>query len=124
MSNNIVWFDIPAVDIDRAIRFYSAVLNKPIKKEDFGGVLTGLFPGSDNRPMGCVCAVADFKPSADGVMIYLGVNGRLKDAVAAVRANGGRCSGIFIRLNPMDSAPRCSTQKATASRFTLRPRRE
>ena len=30
-----------------------------------------------------------FKPSADGVMIYLSVNGRLKDAVAAVRAHGG-----------------------------------
>ena len=100
MSNNIVWFDIPAVDIDRAIRFYSAVLDKPIKKEDFGGVLTGLFPGSDNRPMGCVCVVADFKPSADGVMIYLGVNGRLKEAVAAVRAHGGTVQRDIHSIEP------------------------
>jgi predicted enzyme related to lactoylglutathione lyase len=31
----------------------------------------------------------DFKPSADGIMIYFDVNGRLKEAVAAVRAYGG-----------------------------------
>ena len=39
--------------------------------------------------MGCLCLVEGFKPSADGVMIYLNVNGRLKEAVAAVRAHGG-----------------------------------
>jgi predicted enzyme related to lactoylglutathione lyase len=36
-----------------------------------------------------VVVVKDFKPSADGIMIYFDVNGRLKEAVAAVRANGG-----------------------------------
>ena len=89
MQQNIVWFDIPAVDIDRAVQFYAAVLNKPIKNEDFGGVPTGVFPSADGGQMGCVCLVKDFKPSADGVMIYLGVEGRLRAAVAAVRANGG-----------------------------------
>ena len=89
MQQNIVWFDIPAVDIDRAVQFYGAVLDKPIKKEDFGGVPTGVFPSADGGQMGCICLVKDFKPSADGVMIYLGVEGRLRAAVAAVRANGG-----------------------------------
>jgi hypothetical protein len=89
MKPNIVWFDIPALDIDRAIRFYSAVLAREIKKEQFGDVPTGIFPTSDGGQHGCVVAVKDFKPSADGVMIYFDVNGRLKNAVAAVRAHGG-----------------------------------
>jgi hypothetical protein len=89
MKQNLVWFDIPALDIDRAIQFYSAVLGRPIKREDFGGVPTGILPTADGGQQGCVVVVKDFKPSADGIMIYFDVNGRLKDAVAAVRAHGG-----------------------------------
>lgn len=89
MKSNIVWFDIPALDLDRAIRFYSAVLGAPVEKEETGDVPLGWLPTPDGGRMGCVCVVKDFKPSADGVMIYLSVNGRLKDAVAAVRAHGG-----------------------------------
>ena len=47
--------------------------------------------------MGCLCAVKGFNPSADGIMIYFGVNGRLKDAVGAVLANGGTVRRTFIR---------------------------
>ncbi|MEO5917555.1 MAG: VOC family protein [Luteolibacter sp.] len=100
MKPTLVWFDIPALDIDRAIRFYSAVLDVPIDKQDFDGVPTGLIPTSDGGQMGCICAVEDFKPSADGIMIYLGVGGRLKDAVAAVRANGGTVQRDIHPIGP------------------------
>ena len=90
MKPNLVWYDIPALDLDRAIRFYSAVLAAPVRKELVGDVPTGWLPTEDGGVMGCLCVVPGFKPSADGVMIYLGVNGRLRTAVAAVRAHGGR----------------------------------
>jgi len=85
MKQNIVWFDIPSLDIDRALGFYSAVLAKQIQKEVHDGVSMGVLPTSDGGQQGDVVLVKDFKPSADGVMIYFDVNGRLKDAVAAVR---------------------------------------
>ena len=89
MKPNIVWYDIPAIDLDRAIRFYSAVLAAPVLKDLVEGVPIGWLPTEDGQMMGCLCVVPGFKPSADGVMIYLGVNGRLQSAVAAVRENGG-----------------------------------
>ncbi len=89
MKPNIVWFDIPAVEIDRAIRFYSAVLGAPVVKELVGETPLGWLPTPDGDRMGCVCVAKGFRPSADGVMIYLSVSGRLEDAVAAVRAHGG-----------------------------------
>ena len=89
MKPNLVWYDIPALDLDRAIQFYSAVLDAPVKKELVGDVPIGWLPTEDGQVMGCVCVVPGFKPSADGVMIYLGVNGRLPAAVSAVRTNGG-----------------------------------
>ena len=89
MKHNIVWFDVPVLDLDRAIRFYSAVLNAEVKKEDAGDMTLAMLPTPEGGQMGCLCVVEGFKPSADGIMIYFGVNGRLKAAVAAVRANGG-----------------------------------
>jgi predicted enzyme related to lactoylglutathione lyase len=89
MKPNLVWFDIPALDLDRAIRFYSAVLARPLKEESFGGVPTAMLPTADGGQHGCVVVVPDFKPSADGIMIYFDVDGRLREAVAAVRAQGG-----------------------------------
>ena len=56
----------------------------------------------------------DFKPSADGLMIYLDVNGRLKETVAAVRANGetvqtdGHSIGEYgFRAEVLDSEGNC-----------------
>lgn len=89
MKPNVVWFDIPANDIDRAIRFYSAVLGRKIEKQILNDVPTGILPTSDGGQHGCVVRVKDFKPSADGIMIYFDVDGRLKEAVAAVRSSGG-----------------------------------
>ncbi len=89
MKPNIVWFDIPALDLDRAIRFYSAVLGRPIEQEDLGGVPTAMLPTADGAQQGCVVLVKDFKPSPDGIMIYFDVNGRLQQAVTAVRTHGG-----------------------------------
>ncbi len=100
MSSNIVWFDIPALDLDRAIKFYSAVLGAPVKDESFGDMRLGMLPAPDGKQMGCLCVVPDFKPSADGIMIYFNVNGRLKDAVAAVRANGGTVQTDIHSIGP------------------------
>ena len=70
MKPNLVWFDIPALDLERAIRFYSAVLGREIKQEVLGGVPTAMLPTADGAQQGCVVVVKDFKPSADGIMIY------------------------------------------------------
>lgn len=100
MKHNIVWFDVPVLDLDRAIRFYSAVLGVEVKREDVGGMSLGMLPTPDGGQMGCLVVVEDFKPSADGIMIYFGVNGRLKDAVAAVRANGGTVQTDVHSIGP------------------------
>ena len=44
MPNQIVWVDIPVMELDRAIQFYSAVLGTKVKKEEFDGMSMGLLP--------------------------------------------------------------------------------
>jgi predicted enzyme related to lactoylglutathione lyase len=89
MANQVVWVDIPVVDLDRAIRFYSAVLGQPAQKQEYPGMTIGLLPGKDPDVTGCLVADADWKPSDGGPMIYLNAEGRLDEAIAAVESNGG-----------------------------------
>jgi len=90
MANQIVWCDIPVLDLDRAIKFYSAVLGQEVKKHEFPGMTVGVLPHGDGDAGGCLIQSADQKPGEQGVMIYLNANGRLDDASAAVVPNGGK----------------------------------
>jgi predicted enzyme related to lactoylglutathione lyase len=90
MANQIVWCDIPVLDLDRAVKFYSAVLGQPVKEQDFPGMTIGLLPHNDGEVGGCLFTSAEEQPNEKGIMIYLNANGRLDDAIAAVTANGGK----------------------------------
>ena len=89
MANQIVWCDIPVLELDRAVKFYSAVLGQTVKKQEFPGMTIGILAHKDGEVGACLFASAEEKPSERGVMIYLNANGRLDDAVAAVAQNGG-----------------------------------
>jgi len=43
MANQIVWCDIPVLDLDRAVKFYSAVLVRDVQKHEFSGMTIGIF---------------------------------------------------------------------------------
>ena len=93
MKHNITWFDVPVTDLDRAIRFYSAVLGSPVTKEKTGSIPTGILPTPDGQKMGCLVSGNQAKPSLNGVMVWFDVEGRLKESVAAATANGGKILG-------------------------------
>jgi len=93
-TDTLCWTDIPVMNLDRAIKFYSAVLGKQVKKLSDGGMDYGLLPHEEGNASGCLCVRGDSggvdnRPSANGPLIYLLVEGRLDQAVEAARASGG-----------------------------------
>lgn len=92
MADQIVWCDIPVVDVDRAIRFYSAILGQAVRKESFPGVTMGVLPhaGESESVSGCLVKMEEAQPSANGPLIYLNCTDRLDAAGAAVEPNGGK----------------------------------
>jgi predicted enzyme related to lactoylglutathione lyase len=94
-ADTLCWTDIPVTNLDRAIKFYSAVLGKEVKKLSDGATEYGLLPHEEQNASGCLCVRSDSggvdnRPSANGPLIYLLVEGRLDQAVQAARANGGK----------------------------------
>jgi uncharacterized protein len=94
-ADTLCWTDIPVTDLDRAIKFYSAVLGHEVRKMSEGGFEYGLLPHEEQNASRCLCVSGDSvgtknEPSQSGPLIYLSVEGRLGDAVKAARANGGK----------------------------------
>jgi predicted enzyme related to lactoylglutathione lyase len=94
-ADTLCWTDIPVTNLDRAIKFYSAVLGNEVKKMSEAGLEYGLLPHEEQNASGCLCVGSDSggsanQPSQNGPLIYLSVEGRLNDALKAARSNGGK----------------------------------
>jgi predicted enzyme related to lactoylglutathione lyase len=90
MNNQVVWFDIPSKNLERAIRFYSQVLAITIKQEEFPGWRMGVFPHTDGQVSGCIVEEKDHQPSNHGLLLYFNANGRLDEAVVQVEKQEGK----------------------------------
>jgi len=99
MDNQVVWVDIPVRDLDRAIRFYSAVLDAAVTRQGGDNFVFGLLPHSDTHVGGCLYVPdQDNAPSQTGMLIYLNATGRLKQASEAVVSQGGQ---VIQPLHPI-----------------------
>lgn len=85
VDNQIVWVDIPVIDLDRSIAFYSAVLASEVKKEVFDQFRFGLLPHADTNVSGCLIESPAEHIADVGPLIYFNVEGRLDEAVEQAR---------------------------------------
>jgi predicted enzyme related to lactoylglutathione lyase len=97
--NNVVWVDIPVADLDRSIAFYSAVLGTPVSKEEMEGFTFGVFMHEQGNG-GCLVLKEGEISSSQGILVYMNVNGRIRDAVAQVDANGGNVMNEIHSIGP------------------------
>jgi predicted enzyme related to lactoylglutathione lyase len=89
--NAINWFELPATDIDRAINFYSTILNNPLRKGEFGGMPHGFFPMDEDGVGGALVLSPNHVPSDDrGVVIYLNAGNDLDGILSRVQGAGGK----------------------------------
>jgi predicted enzyme related to lactoylglutathione lyase len=103
MSRNAVnWFEIPATHLDRAQRFYEAVLGTPLKREAMGSEQMAVFPyEGDNAVSGCINVGAEgVAPSRAGTRVYLDAGASIDVALARVAGAGGRVHTPKTALPP------------------------
>jgi len=97
--NRAVWFDIPVADLDRAAAFYRAVLGIDVQKQEFdGGAFC--FLAHDEGNGGCLILAADEVSSRGGILVYLNVDGRIRDAIAQVENRGGTVKEPIHSIGP------------------------
>lgn len=86
----INWFEIPATDFERAVRFYETVFAVTLKREDMGGGMMGVFPYQCPATGGAICHAQHYKPGAAGSIIYLDGGDDLAVPLGRIETAGGR----------------------------------
>lgn len=90
MKSFISIFEIPATEFSRAVKFYQSILAIEIEEIDMQGIQMGLFPSDGQMVSGAIIKGEDYKPSANGVVIYLNGGDNLQYILDKVEINGGK----------------------------------
>ena len=94
MQNAISWFEIPAIELERAAKFYETIFGITMIPMDMPNMKMRMFPLDDpmNGIGGALVDSSGFhKPSAtDGPLIYLNGNPDLQNVLDKVEAAGGK----------------------------------
>lgn len=87
-SHTLVWLDIPVRDLDRAIGFYTQVLDWPLDDQRPRQPLA-VFRHPGGSVSAALLETDSDATGAQGPLPYLNCAGRLERAVSRVRLNGG-----------------------------------
>lgn len=103
-KNVISWFEIGAVDLDRATKFYETIFDVTLTPMDMDNIKMRMFPVTDMME-GVGGAVVDsggfHKPSlTDGPLIYLNGNPDLQKVIDKVVDAGGSIMVPKMAISP------------------------
>ena len=91
-NHSINWFEIPALDLERAYNFYLTVLNGHVRKGTFGNGDIVLFdvPFSNGEAVGGSIVVRpDLIPTTNGTILYINTFNTIDECINRVESAGG-----------------------------------
>jgi len=98
LRSAINWFEIPVRDMDRAQRFYEALFDAPLRREQMGEQTLAVFGYDERGTGGCLIAGELYQPSAQGTVVYLNAAPSLDAVLARVERAGGRIATPKVQL--------------------------
>ena len=91
----VSWFEIPVVNMDRAVAFYNEVFQIQIAVHDMGELVMGWFPfAEDSESKGASGSLVYnkefYKPSAEGTLVYFtSRKGDINNEIGRIENAGG-----------------------------------
>lgn len=90
MNKTISWFEIPALDLNRATAFYEQILAVTLNRGDMGPTSLAVFPYDRDQATGGTLIIGPgFNPSTEGTIIYLNAGDSLDQVLPRIEPAGG-----------------------------------
>jgi predicted enzyme related to lactoylglutathione lyase len=86
--NPINWFEIPASDFNRAVKFYSEILQTEMPTSKMGDYDMGFFARA--AASGAVVAGEGYTPGTNGTLVYLNGGDDLTNVLNRIEPAGGK----------------------------------
>lgn len=106
VRDNIVWFEIPSTDFNRAVTFYETIFGLPLQKMEFMGIPTAVFAYEKPAVSGCVLKEEALPAGQAGCVVYLNADGIMDEVLARVPKAGGRVVTVIEMPDGMGRAAR------------------
>jgi len=102
-TNSLNWFEIPALDLNRAKSFYEKTFN--VKLDDMPemmGMKMASFPAEpgNGKASGALVKSEMHKPSQDGAVIYLNANPSIQAVIDRIEPAGGKVIMPKTEISP------------------------
>jgi len=89
MKRLISFFEIPAADFSRAVKFYETVFGVQLSVMDCETEKMAFFPEEDGLSPGSISYAENFKPTGGGILISLHVE-NMENAILQIEGSGGK----------------------------------
>jgi uncharacterized protein len=89
LHNLTVWCDIPVADLDRASAFYAATLDIGVDKVEMEHFKFAVFHHATGNG-GCLVVNESQVSDKAGILMYMNVDGRIRDAIVQTEKMGGK----------------------------------
>ena len=99
MKNAINWFEIPATNFERAVRFYKEILEIEMHCETMMGSEMAFFPSEDGVGGAVICGDG-YVPTDKGSLIYLNGGEDLSPVLMRVEKAGGTVIVPKTQISP------------------------
>lgn len=97
----INWFEIPALDFQRAVRFYSDIFAYELPTRDMGQLRMGFFQHESGVGTGGAIVCGDgYQPSEHGSKLYLNAGNDLLPVLERVESAGGTVNMGKTEISP------------------------
>jgi predicted enzyme related to lactoylglutathione lyase len=90
MKNLVSIVEIPTEDFSRAQLFYQKILSVKIEVIEMGEIKMGVFPNAGEGVFVQLINGSDYKPSADGTIVYFNGGNDLQKVADKIEKNGGK----------------------------------
>ncbi|HEX6982968.1 MAG TPA: VOC family protein [Balneolaceae bacterium] len=90
MKNVVAWFEVPAIDIKRAKKFYQNIFDIEMDDIELDNFKMSMFPAEDGGVGGALCQHEEYKPSHEGTLVYFNSNPDLQTVVDKIEEEGGK----------------------------------
>ena len=102
-SNSLNWFEIPALDIERAQKFYETIFDiKMDRLPEMMKMKMAGFPADmgSGKASGALAQSEMHKPSSDGCVIYLNANPTIQAVIDRIEKAGGKVIIPKTQISP------------------------
>jgi predicted enzyme related to lactoylglutathione lyase len=89
MKRMVEFFEIPAADFERAVKFYEVVFNVKLSTFDCDTEKMAFFPNEDGKAPGAISFAEGFDPSKNGILISFRID-NMDEAISKIEKGGGK----------------------------------